>query len=694
VIRAERREGTIEPPVDRRAGYAPFWLYLDRNVPLAAKLAIPLIGVTLVGTVLFGYLIADQIRTTTESSVQVGALSRAHSGASDFVESIGQPQAINGRLHDEIADDPGVVGIWIVDLTAPGSPAVASSHSTDVGRTDVLVPQESKAVLAGATLDSRETIDGQPTLETVLPMSGGRFAVVVNTSLRGEDESILQALLWIVAVGVATGALEVAALTTILEWGVLRRIRRVNALIGRFGRDAKPLRLSEGQEPRGRDMLFNLARDVDTRLAELGERERAGDVLSDLGRLALQGARPADLTQRALELTRKAAELERCFLVETGGTTVMVNSSRSESGVTSQSTLPVWLGALVRSAARARRAVLTDEMGEDCRFWDAGSADHAAVAAFVPLAGTPDPIGVIVGIAGPGSHVTPAAVALMEGVAASLGESLQRTQADKASQESEVKSKALATVSHEMRNPLNAMLGFSNLLLTGAAGPLTEKQESYVRHLDDASHHLLTLVNDYLDLARIIAGSLPMHIESVAVLQEVKRVVDLMGPTAAAKKVALRSDVPIEAVARVDRTRLRQILVNLLSNAVKFTPAGGYVRVEAAGGSNGVRISVIDTGIGIPADRQHLIFTEFAELRPGQTGTGSGLGLALTKRFVEGMGGFIRFTSSEGAGTIFDVWLPGDQTPLTSYEAPDTNAALRATYAASAKPAVRLTPST
>ena len=690
MITAKGREGTLEPPVDKRAGYAPLWRYLDRTVPLTAKLVIPVVAVTLVGTLLFGYLIVDQLSRTTEAGYTASANATARGAASAFLQSSGQSQDVTGRLHDEITDEPSVIGVWIVDVMVPGAPVVASSQSGDVGRTDILDAHESQAERTGATLNQRETSNGQPILETVSPVTGGEFAVVVDTSLRAENEAVLQTVLWIVAVGLAIGLLEVASLTTILELGVVRRIRRVHGLVGVLGRGEQRPRLSEGQEPQGHDVLFNLARDVDTKLAELVERERADDVLSDLGRLALQGAGAADLTLRALELTRKAAQLERCFLVETGGTTVMVNSSGSELGETSQSTLPVWLGALVRAAARARRAVLTDELGEDARFWDTNSGDHAAIAAFVPLAGTPDPIGVIVGIAERGSQITPAALTLMEGVAASLGESLQRTHADKASHESEVKSKALATVSHEMRNPLNAMLGFSNLLLTGAAGPLNEKQETYVRHLDDASKHLLTLVNDYLDLARIMAGSLPMHIESVAVGAEVQSVIELMGPMASAKKVALRPDIAAEAVARADRTRLRQVLVNLLSNAVKFTPAGGYVRVEVAGGSNGVRISVIDTGAGIPADRQHLIFTEFAELRPGQAV--SGLGLALTKRFVESMGGFIRFTSSEGAGTIFDVWMPGDQTPLASDPAQASNQALRAAHSASAKARVRLAP--
>jgi signal transduction histidine kinase len=304
--------------------------------------------------------------------------------------------------------------------------------------------------------------------------------------------------------------------------------------------------------------------------------------------------------------------------------------------------------------------VLADSLGDGCRFWDAHAESGDAVAAFVPLAGTPDPIGVMVGMAASGGHINGPAVNLMEGVATTLGETLQRSAADKARQESQVKSRALSTVSHEIRNPLNAMLGFTSVLLAGDAGPLNEKQQQYLKRVDEASHHVLDLVNDYLDLARIMAGSMPVVIESVPVEPEVKSVLDLIGPTAEAKNVQLHCDVAPNAVALVDRLRLRQVLINLVSNAIKFTPARGHVRVEVGGGSNGVRISVIDTGIGIPTDRQHLIFTEFAQLHKGDSAEGSGLGLVLTKRFVEAMGGFIRFTSSEGAGTIFDVWLPGE----------------------------------
>jgi len=169
----------------------------------------------------------------------------------------------------------------------------------------------------------------------------------------------------------------------------------------------------------------------------------------------------------------------------------------------------------------------------------------------------------------------------------------------------------------------------------------------------------------------VMAGSLPMQPEPVAVGPEVDGVLEMMRPVAEAKKVALRSEVAQDAVAFADRLRLRQVVMNLVSNAIKFTPARGYVRVEVAGGSNGVRLSVIDTGVGIPADRQHLVFTEFAQLRADTKGGDAGLALALSKRFVEAMGGFIRFTSSEGAGTIFDVWLPGERSPRTANQAPD-----------------------
>lgn len=663
MIIADRREGGILPEVDNRSTIAPVWRSLDRNVPLWLKLIVPVSVVTLLGTGGFGFAEAIQTNNNTETAYADTATADANAAANAFYSTIGDPPAVNQYLADLTSAEPNIRGIWIVNLLLPDAQVVASSRPTDIVSKPLLTDQEILLVESGQSAHVKHTIAGEPMLETIVPVKGNAYAVVVETSLTSENATLASTLISAAVVALIICLLEITAMGVLLEAGVLRRIRRVGKAVDAFGRSAHNARLSEGAEPEGRDALFNLARNVDHKLSELSERERAGTVVSELGLLALQGAPPSELTQKALEITRQAGGLERCFLVDTGGAVTIVGSSGEGDGETTEAKLPVWLGALVRSATQARRPILTDGLGQESRYWEAGSANVSATAAFVPLAGTPNPIGVMVGVARVGAQISPVTVSMMEAVATALGESLQRSEAEKARHESEAKSKALSTVSHEMRNPLNAMLGFSNLLLTGAAGPLNEKQQSYVRRVDDASHHLLRLVNDYLDLARVMNGSLPVQPEAVVVGPEVQSVLGLLGPTAEAKNVSLHSEVPPEATARADRLRLRQVLMNLVSNAIKFTPARGHVRVEVAGGSNGVRISVIDTGVGIPADRQHLVFTEFAQLRPDGRSESSGLGLALTKRFVEAMGGFIRFTSSEGAGTIFDVWLPGEQSP-------------------------------
>jgi signal transduction histidine kinase len=663
MIFADRREGGILPEVESRSVITPVWRNLDRNVPLWLKLIVPVILVTLLGTGGFGVAEAIQTNNQVEASYTATATANGRAAANAFYNTISDPIVVDQYLADVASAEPNVRGIWIVNLVLPGAPVIASSHPADIGSQGLLDPYETELVESGQVAHERHTVAGEPMLETFVPVKGNAFAVMVETSLKAENEALTSRLISAAVVALIICLLEIAALGVLLEAGVLRRIRRVGKAVDAFGRTTRHTKLSEGAEAEGRDALFNLARSVDHKLSELSERERASTVVSELGLLALQGALPHDLTHKALEITRQAGDLERCFLVDTSGAVTIVGSAGDGSGETTEAKLPIWLGALVRSAIQARRPILADGLGQDCRYWEAGSANVSATAAFVPLAGTPNPIGVMVGVARTGGQISPVTVSMMEAVATALGESLQRSEAEKARHESEVKSKALSTVSHEMRNPLNAMLGFSNLLLTGAAGPLNEKQQSYVRRVDDASQHLLRLVNDYLDLSRVMNGSLPVRPEAVVVGPEVQNILDLLGPTAEAKNVSMHSEVPPEATARADRLRLRQVLMNLVSNAIKFTPARGHVRVEVAGGSNGVRISVIDTGVGIPADRQHLVFTEFAQLRSEGRGEGSGLGLALTKRFVEAMGGFIRFTSSEGAGTIFDVWLPGEQSP-------------------------------
>lgn len=638
-----------------------FWYGLDRRSPVWLKLIVPLIAVTVLGTGLFGYLLADFTRRSAESTSTADAAATAHSAATFDKASISTAQ-LDAQLNDLVADEPSIVGVWVIDLSVAGSPIIAGTQTPD-SHVRVLSGSDLSALRAGTSISRTQPQGSSSILVTAQPVAGSDHAVVVLTSLEGESGVVYQTLLWIGAAGLAVCVLEVALVLTILELSIFRRVRRMDRAIQSFGTSDQRKPLREGAEPPGRDVLFNLAREIDQKLSELDERERAAQVVADLGIHALQGMNPSDLTARALELLREAASLERTLLIYTDKADAQLSVRGGKTEQVLGADLAVWLSALAWSAAHASKPALAGRLGRDPQFWDGQTEPRAIAAAFVPMPGKMGAAGVMVGLAREGDEVSGSAVSLMEGVATALSQSLERQAAIEARRESEDKSNALATVSHEMRNPLNAMLGFSDLLLTGAAGPLSEKQHQYVEHVHNASRHLLELVNDYLDLARVMAGSMRMEIETFDVKPEVTAVVELMGPTAADGKVVLRSEVAAGTIARADRLRLRQVLINLVALAIRSTPPRGHVRVEVAGGSNGVRLSVIDTGGGIPLDRQPLVFSEFADLHPGEAGDATGLGLALSKKFVEAMGGFIRFTSSEGSGTIFDVWLPGENSP-------------------------------
>jgi signal transduction histidine kinase len=660
MIGTSRREGALHPETGARPTKESVWHALDRRTSLRLKLIVPVIAVTMLGVGLFGYFLVERTFNDADQANINKANATAHAaGAYDKVSRTADE--LDAHLANLVADDPDIIGIWVLSLSEPGDPAFASTRTTDIGRSGLITQEQLSRLRASGTVSDNETVNGRAVLVTVELVPPFNDAVVVMTNLQDESSAVLFTVSWTVAVGLGVCALEVGLLMTLLEYGLLRRVRRLHRAITAFGRGARRDRLREGAAPASRDILFNLAREVDLKLTELDHRERAGGVVTELGMLALAGAEPAALTARALQLTREAADLERCLLVDQAGPAVISSSDRAPERMPGPD-LPVWLTALARSAARARKPVLAGKAGRDSHYWD-GLAPRGAAAAFVPMPGMAVGTGVMVGLAHAGAEVSGGTVSLMEGVATALSESLERREASRARQESADKSKALATVSHEMRTPLNAMLGFSELLLSGSAGPLNEKQQAYLRQVDHASQHLLELVNDYLDMTRAEAGSLPLQIEAIAVGPEVSHVLELMSQTARAKQVSLHATVEDGAVVRADRLKLRQVLVNLTTNAISSTPARGHVRVEAAGGSNGVRISVIDTGAGVPEDLQHLVFVEFADLHPGERFEGGGLGLALSKRFVDAMGGFIRFTSAEGAGSIFDVWLPGENSP-------------------------------
>src|SRR5580704_3197147 len=223
-----------------------------------------------------------------------------------------------------------------------------------------------------------------------------------------------------------------------------------------------------------------------------------------------------------------------------------------------------------------------------------------------------------------------------------------------------LKSKFLASMSHELRTPLNAIVGFSDLLGEQTAGQLNDKQKRFVAHIKQGSAHLLQLINDILDLSKIEAGQLELRCENFQIEDALPEVLSTIRPLAMAKTIQIEQKVETGQYVYADRVRFKQILYNLLSNAVKFTPKAGRVDIDCRAAGNSVLVSVTDTGIGIRAEDQAVIFEEFRQVEgpAGTTQEGTGLGLAITRRLVEQQGGRISLESEFGRGSRFTFTLP------------------------------------
>ena len=226
---------------------------------------------------------------------------------------------------------------------------------------------------------------------------------------------------------------------------------------------------------------------------------------------------------------------------------------------------------------------------------------------------------------------------------------------------SRAKSEFLANMSHELRTPLNSIIGFSEVLHDQTFGPLTPKQTRYVDNVLTAGQHLLSLINDILDLSKVEAGKMTVEASSFAVRPMLNNALILVKERALKHGLTLSLEAPADLTVSADERMLKQILFNLLSNAVKFTEPGGRVAVTAERTGDDLCVSVADTGIGIKPDDQERLFTEFEQLDSGydRMHQGTGLGLALTRKFVELHGGRIWVESEgEGKGTTFRFTLP------------------------------------
>ena len=225
---------------------------------------------------------------------------------------------------------------------------------------------------------------------------------------------------------------------------------------------------------------------------------------------------------------------------------------------------------------------------------------------------------------------------------------------------SEHKSEFLASMSHELRTPLNAIIGFSQVLRERISGDINAKQEEYLDDILSSANHLLALINEVLDLAKVEAGQVELHVAPFLLQDALERGISTVREQATSGGVQLTLHANGgPTVVTGDERRIRQVIFNLLSNAVKFTPSGGRIDVTATHADGEARISVADTGGGIAADDLERIFEEFQQTELGaRLYEGTGLGLALSKRFVEMHGGRIWCDSVVGTGSTFVFTLP------------------------------------
>jgi signal transduction histidine kinase/PAS domain-containing protein len=225
----------------------------------------------------------------------------------------------------------------------------------------------------------------------------------------------------------------------------------------------------------------------------------------------------------------------------------------------------------------------------------------------------------------------------------------------------EAKTQFLAVMSHELRTPLNAIGGYAELLLMGLRGTVTAEQQADLERIQRSQRNLLSLINDILNYAKLEAGHVEFSLRPVQLRPVIEELEPLISPQLGLKNISYVFDACDDSfAAHADPEKLRQILLNLISNAVKFTEPGGRISVECVGDDKTVRITVRDTGIGIPEDKLASIFEPFIQLERKLTSNhdGTGLGLAISRDLARGMGGDLTATSSIGEGSAFEITLP------------------------------------
>ena len=339
---------------------------------------------------------------------------------------------------------------------------------------------------------------------------------------------------------------------------------------------------------------------------------------------------------------------------------------------------PRGLGNVLRTGRSELYADITDEM----LVAGARDAEHLRITRdlairaviYVPIFSRGAVIGVMTLVAAEsGRRYTDADVVLAQELARRAGTAIGKARLyeqavaarAEAEQANRAKGQFLAHMSHELRTPLNAIGGYAQLLQIGVHGPVNAAQEEALERIQRSQRHLLGLINDVLNFAKLEAGHVGYHLTEVKIADMVCGLEPLVAPQLAAKSLGYDCiPIPPDLTALADAEKLQQIMLNLLSNAIKFTPSGGHVRVTAVALGNAVSITVSDTGIGIPSDRFDAIFEPFVQLARSTTGgtatgqEGTGLGLAISRDLARAMGGDLTVRSTLGEGSVFELRIP------------------------------------
>lgn len=244
-------------------------------------------------------------------------------------------------------------------------------------------------------------------------------------------------------------------------------------------------------------------------------------------------------------------------------------------------------------------------------------------------------------------------------------------QLDDARREAELANRAksvfLTIVTHELRTPLNSILGFSQLLAAPQFPKHSGDQVRFANNITSASKHMLSLVNDMLDLSKIESGKLELHVTAMDLITVLSEAFEIVTPLAKAKRVHLHPFSSLAYTLCADPRRLLQVLVNLLSNAIKYNRNGGDVRVTCEQFDGFISVAIVDSGIGMTREEITGIFQPFSRIERENSGCeGTGLGLVITKHLVEGMGGRIQVESESGLGSTFRIDLPASPNPYIS----------------------------